>query len=181
MKTWKCVMFLLIIAIHNLYSSPKTQDMDETKTLLLKIQPFTDKVPLKKPLEVDISLENTGDDSVLINKRMAVGYENSISRELYLELERVDQPEKLDYIEYDINRDFSPPSDYQWLQPGETVTTSFDLLDYYHITQPGTYRLTAFYQANEDLADTPEEIYSFTVKSEPVIVEIVARQAEDSN
>lgn len=155
--------------------------MDKSKPLLLNIQPFPDQVPLKKPLDVEVSLKNDGEDSVLINKRMAVGYENSLSRELYLELERVDQPEKLDYIEYDINRDFSPPSDYQWLQPGETISTQFDLLDYYHLTQPGTYRLTAFYQANEELADTPEEIYSYTVKSEPVIVEIVAYQIEDSD
>ncbi|MDR8390603.1 hypothetical protein NC796_05600 [Aliifodinibius sp. S!AR15-10] len=155
--------------------------MDDTKTLLLTIQSFPDQVSLKKPLEVEISLKNSGDDRVLVNTRMAVGYEDSISRELYLELERVDQPEKLDYIEYDINRDFSPSSDYRWLQPGETITTSFDLLNYYHLTQPGTYRLSAFYQANEDLADTPEDIYPFTVKSEPVVVDIVTHQVENSN
>lgn len=153
--------------------------MNETKTLLLKILPLPDKIPLIKPLKVEVSLENNGQDSVLVNKRMAVGYENSISRELYLKLVRVDQSEKLDNIEYDINRDFSPPSDYQWLQPGETIITSFDLLDYYHITKPGTHQLTAYYQADEDLADTPEEIYPYTVESKPVIVEIVAHQIEE--
>lgn len=167
--------------MNSICSSLNTKEMNETKTLALKILPLPDKVPLKKPLKIEVRLENNGEDSVLVNKRMAVGYENSISRELYLELERIDQPEKLVYIEYDINRDFSPPSDYQWLQPEETITTSFDLLDYYHLTKPGMYQLTAFYQANEALADTPEEIYPFTVKSEPVMVEIVAHQIEDSN
>lgn len=167
--------------MNSLCSSLNTKEMKDSKTLLLKILPLPDKVLLKKPLKIEVSLENHGKDSVLVNKRMAVGYENSISRELYLELERIDQSEKLDYIEYDINRDFSPPSDYQWLQPEDTLTASLDLLDYYHLTKPGTYQLTAFYQANEVLAETPEEIYPVTVKSEPVIVEIVAHLIDDSN
>lgn len=162
-------------------SSLNTNEMNETKTLLLKILPLPDKIPLIKPLKVEVSLENNGQDSVLVNKRMAVGYENSISRELYLKLVRVDQSEKLDNIEYDINRDFSPPSDYQWLQPGETIITNFDLLDYYHITKPGTYQLTAYYQADEDLADTPEEIYPYTVMSKPEVVELVTHKIEESN
>jgi len=173
MKNLKWCTSILIIAMHTLANTLSTQEIGTMNNLVLQIEPLPEEVPLRKPIEVKVSLTNKGEERVLVNRRMAVGYENSLSRELYLQLERVDRPEDLEYIEYDINRDFSPSDDYRWLGPGESVNTTFDLMDFYHLTKPGTYRLTAYYQADEELADTPDEIYPGTVKSDPVIVKIV--------
>lgn len=178
MNRWKCITAITIVAMNTITGSFTNPRIDTMNNLVLQIEPFPEKVPLRKPIEVKVRLVNEGTERVLVNSRMAVGYENSLSRELYLQLERVDRPEDLAYIEYDINREFSPPGDYRWLKPGEAVTASFDLLDYYHITKPGTYRLTLFYQADEELADPPEEIYTATVRSEPVTVHIVSDQGD---
>ena len=99
----------------------------------LKVHILTQPVRLSDPCRVEVRLTNQSPDAVLINRRLAVGYRDSHARELFTEVfkrgsdEIVSQPALL------YKRDFSSPADYVWLAPGESVSTSFDLFEWYSL------------------------------------------------
>ena len=113
-----------------------------------------------------VRLTNRGSAPVLINRRMSPGYADSISREIYFDLDTHYGRRKYD-------RDLPSPSDYGPLEAGETVSAAIDLLAWYRNTEPGTYRLTCHYQADEPLADPPDGVAHGVVSSEPVNVTVV--------
>ncbi len=111
--------------------------------------------------EITVSLVNEGAEPVLINRRMAPGYRDSISREIYCDIDGPYRKRKYD-------RDMSGPDDYGELGPGESVQAGFDLLAWYQVMRPGQYRLTAHYQCDEPAARPPDGIFHGVVTSEPV-------------
>ena len=108
---------------------------------------------------VTVRLRNLGSGPVLVNQRMSPGYSDSISREIYFDLDTSFGRRKYD-------RDLPSPSDYGLLQAGATISTTFDLLAWYRNIEPGDYRLTCHYQADEPAADPPEAIVRGVVTSE---------------
>jgi len=124
--------------------------------------------PLRRsgPTPVPVALINDGPGPVLVSRRMAPGYLDSVSREVYFDLDGPFAAQKY-------QRDPAAPTDYGWLGPGERVVADIDLLDWYLIREPGEYRLTGHYQCDEPLADPPAGIvpgvldsptYSITVE-----------------
>jgi hypothetical protein len=109
--------------------------------------------PLRRSAGATVTarLTNVGSQPVLVNRRMSPGYTDSISRELYFDLDT-------DYGRRKYDRDLPDPSDYGLLEPGETISASIDVLAWYRNIEPGTYRLTCHYQADEPAADPPEGI-----------------------
>ena len=116
--------------------------------------------PLHRSVGADVTvrLMNLGSGPVLVNQRMSPGYSDSISREIYFDLDAAYGRRKYD-------RDLPGPADYGLLRPGETISTTIDLLAWYRNIEPGTYRLTCNYQADEPAADPPEAIVRGVVSS----------------
>ena len=115
---------------------------------------------------VTVQLTNAGVRPVLVNRRMSPGYQDSISREIYFDLDTAYGRRKYD-------RDLPVPTDYGLLRAGETIGTTIDLLAWYRNIEPGSYRLTCHYQSDEPAADPPAEIARGVVSSGTVKVTVV--------
>jgi len=117
---------------------------------------------------LNVRLINHGEKPVIVNKRLAFGYRDSFSRELFADLLEAEgsRPAKIRLARYD--RDFSQPSDYVVLGPQEEISKPVDLFKYYLPASPGHYRLILHYQADEELANAPAEIAKGVISSEPM-------------
>lgn len=125
------------------------------------------------PAWVEVRLTNQQADPVLINKRLGIGYRNSLDRELFAEVfprsgDNVITKEAVDY-----QRDPSSASDYVWLQPGETVSTSFDLFEWYTLPGPGEYDLVVSYLADDSPEGYPERLLTGTYSSDRVPLDVI--------
>ncbi len=172
-------VFILFILLHSITGAPhdgqpKSQVMKNDERLALMISVLSEPVYLGHPLMVKAILINNGDNAVLVNSRMALGYENMPSRELYLKIIDEKSGEHAGINEVDINRDFSTPGDFCSLAPGDSVKVTFNLFEFYQLTRPGKYRLTAYYDASEPLAAKPPGSDSGTVESNSL--EVIVRQ-----
>lgn len=144
--------------------------------LELKIQLPAAPIYINKPLAVKAILLNQGHAPVLVNTRLSVGYATSLSRELYADILNLDTGMPANYSLLDINRDFSGKSDYKMLSPGDSVMTTFNLLEYYPLKKAGHYELILRYQADEELAEAPTNIFKGVVSSSPIRFEILVVQ-----
>lgn len=147
-----------------------------TAMLELKIQLPNKPIYLSQNLPVKVSLFNKGHAPVVINSRLAVGYENSLSRELYADLKNLDTGQPAIYPATDINRDFPVVSDYKPLLPGDSISVTFNLFEYYPIKKSGSYEIILHYQADEKLAKIPEGTWRGILSSEPKSLEILREE-----
>ncbi|MDX2506888.1 MAG: hypothetical protein QNL62_20765 [Gammaproteobacteria bacterium] len=53
------------------------------------------------------------------------------------------------------------------LEPGETQSTTFNLFEWYLPASPGEYKLIAYYQADEELMELPDDIVWGVFASQP--------------
>jgi hypothetical protein len=63
--------------------------------------------------------------------------------------------------------------DYKLLYPQNSVSTTFDLFDFYRVLDPGKYRLAFYYEAGEPLAKAPDNVYKGRVNSQTVSIEVL--------
>jgi hypothetical protein len=116
------------------------------------------------PAPVRLVLRNLGTSRVVVNRRLAPGYRDSISREVFFDMTSVDgTPEPIGAIKYD--REFATPAAYVTLNPGEQVEADVDLLRWCRPRGPGHYSVVARYQADEPLASPPPGIARGTISS----------------
>ena len=125
------------------------------KTLRIDVRIITQPVRIPDPCLVEVQLTNPSAQPILINRRLAVGYHDSHARELFAEVFRRGSYEVASKMTKLYERDFSPPEDYVRLPPMQTVSTSFDLFDWYSLPSAGDYELVVYYQADEPLALKP--------------------------
>jgi hypothetical protein len=109
---------------------------------------------------------------VLINRRLAVGYRDSIARELFVEIYKRGSDEVGSRKALLYQRDLSSPEDYVWLAPGESIATSFDLFDGYTLPSAGEFDLIVCYQADEPLAPKAAGLLPGTYCSERVAFDV---------
>jgi hypothetical protein len=147
--------------------------MKAQQALQLAVEILQDPVHLDRRCPVRVTLSNAGSDPVLVNGRLAVGYRGNLARELYAELIDLATGGPALIYEVDYDRSFSPLSDYIWLNPGESISTGFDLWEWYAPIGAGRYRLVMYYQADERLADAPEEIVHGVCAAAPVELEVL--------
>ena len=148
--------------------------MDKTMSQILEMQVQlpSEKIHLGSPYMVTVHLKNPGSTPVLINPRLAVGYRNHLAREIFVEMNNESgHPVKIS--ENDYNRDFLPTGEFTQLQPGDSISTKFDLFDWYLPKRPGRYTLVIHYQADEDLADAPEGVIPGITSAGPFQIEIL--------
>ena len=125
-----------------------------------------------EPCRIHITIVNQTVEPVMVNRRFAIGYSDSLARELYITLRDPKTGSPAPVSEVDYKRDFSPRSDYGYLPPGGNISVSFDLFEWYEPVIPQTYLLVVHYQADESLADPPPEILRGVYSSKPIILNI---------
>ena len=152
--------------------------MKMSSPLGIKVKVLEGSISLRKPCQVEVTVVNEGRGRLLINGRLAVGYKNTLSRELFADLEESTSHAKARIIEVDYDRNFSPRSDYVNLEPGGSLSRSFDLFEWYAPTQPGVYQLVMHYQADEPLASFPEDVARGTYSSPPVELKVQGGRSE---
>jgi hypothetical protein len=160
-------------ALSNQSSSMSRERGAIMETLDLKVRILTQPVRLSHPCRVEVRLTNRSPDPVLINRRLAVGYRDSHARELFAEVFKPGSSEIVSQPALLYKRDFSSAADYGWLAPGESVSTSFDLFEWYTLPSAGDFELIVYYQADEPLAAMPAELLPGTYSSERVAFSVI--------
>jgi hypothetical protein len=117
------------------------------------------------PAPVTVTLTNDGPEPTVVNRRMAPGYADSVSREVYFDTDGAYGLRKYE-------RDLPSRTDFGVLEPGAGVSAEIDLLAWYRMREPGTYRFVAHYQCDEPLVDLPEGALRGVVDSAPVIITV---------
>jgi hypothetical protein len=106
------------------------------------------------PAPVTVTVTNVSDAPVLVNRRLAPGYRDSSSRELWADVrDESGAPAAVSTIDYE--RELPAPEDYGELAPQESVAGEFDLFHYARPRSPGRYEVTVVYQADEAIARPP--------------------------
>ena len=124
-----------------------------------------------RPAPVAVTITNTSDAPVLVNRRLAPGYRDAISRELWADIRDADgAPAAVATIDYE--RDLPGPEDYAELDPGAALTTVFDVFHYARPQHPGRYAVTIVYQADEPLARPPAGIVAGEHAAAPLAVDV---------
>lgn len=136
----------------------------ETQTELTRMTPAT----------VTVKLINQDAEPVLINKRLSIGYRTSLDRELFAEVFRREENQVVSNEARDYQRPPAVASDYVWLQPGETFSTSFDLFHWYTLPGPGEYDLVVSYQADDSPDGYPEGLLIGTYSSNRIPFDVIA-------
>jgi len=131
-----------------------------------------DQILQGQPCEINVDIKNVSDSSILVNKRLSVGYQNSLSRELYITICKKDSSTIIGLQKLLYNRNFSSESDFVWLLPQQQTSTHFNLFDWYDIPSAGNYTIRVCYQADEELAYKPKELLKGVFCSEEKTVTV---------
>ncbi|MGB1450263.1 MAG: hypothetical protein ACPG7E_00945 [Marinirhabdus sp.] len=141
-------------------------------SLQLTIGPPNTTVYSDGVFNVEVELKNNTADSVLINKRLSIGYEASISREIYFKILDPTTQEPVGHPTEDYDRPPARYGEYGILPPGESVFKVFTVSHWYEIDLPkGRHELTllGFYQADEPYFDKrPKDVINGVFQSKPV-------------
>lgn len=148
------------------------KEMNESDNLLLEIQPPEEPLTPGGARRITARLTNRGVAPVVINRRLAIGYRDHLSRELFAELKKAETRVPVPVREVDYDRSFSPPSDYGPLAPGQSIEKTFDFFEWYRPAKSGTYWLVLHYQADEKLASPPPGTLGGIVSSRPAVLEV---------
>lgn len=124
--------------------------------------------PLRRadPSPVTVTLINTERIAVLVNRRMAPGYVDSDSREVYFDVNG-------DYGRRKYERNPPDRDDFAPLAGGAQISTEIDLLGWYRLREAGTYRVVAHYRCDEDWVDPPSGAFTGVVDSDPVTISVL--------
>lgn len=128
------------------------------RSLNIDVQILTDPIRRSAPCIVAVTIVNRGKDTVLVNKRLAVGYRTSEFRELFFEIFRKDSNERTAAETVFYHRAQAGPEDYSPLAPGDSISTRLNLFQWYEVVTVASYDLQAFYQADEPFAAPPDGI-----------------------
>jgi hypothetical protein len=123
------------------------------------------------PAPVTVTVANVSDAPVLVNRRLAPGYRDASSREVWADVRDADgAPADVATIDYE--RDLPGPGDFGELAPGESMTTEFDVFHYARPQRPGRYSITVVYQADEALAQPPPGTVAGEHAAPPIDVDV---------
>ena len=123
------------------------------------------------PAPVAVMITNTAPDALLVNRRLAPGYRDAASRELWADVRDADgAPAAVATIDYE--RDLPGPEDYVELAPGASLKTVFDVFHYARPQRPGRYTVTIVYQADEPLARPPAGVLAGEHAADPIAVDV---------
>jgi len=123
------------------------------------------------PAPVAVTVTNVSDAPVVVNRRLAPGYRDSTSRELWADIhDATGAPAEVATIDYE--RDLPGPGDYGELAPDESISGGFDLFHYARPRHPGRYTVTVVYQADEAAADPPGGVVAGEHAADPIALDV---------
>ena len=149
---------------------------DGTNTQLhqlgLKVNFKHTRVKLGEPVPAEVELVNQSPTKLLVNSRLGMGYPDSLDRELYCDILLENGEPYTGYHAYMLDYRRKPLADrfFTTLSPGESVSSSFDLHEWYHLVQPGIYRIRVVYDP-ATFATKPEAV-SETIISAPITLTV---------
>jgi|GEM_PF-4604354 len=143
------------------------------KVLRVTLEILKEAVRLSGMVPIRITLTNSSAETVTVNTRMAMGYQDMESREVFLKVFKPGTGAVVSTPALLYNRDYPGPNDYRQLAPGESISGEYDLLEWYDLPDAGSYELQAFYQADEDHPGRPEEVVSGIFASDRLEFEVI--------
>jgi hypothetical protein len=123
------------------------------------------------PAPVSVTVTNVSDTPVLVNRRLAPGYRESLSREVWGDV-RDEAGAEAAVSTIDYERDFPTADDYGELAPGTSVSGEFDLFHYARPQRPGRYTVTIVYQADEPVANPPDGVVVGEHPADPITIDV---------
>ena len=119
--------------------------------LKLEVVMSSKEIPLGDPIPVRIVLRNAGEVPVRVNKRLSMGYEGSLDREVYCKVWR----EGAVYSDFenwqvDYSRKALAETDFATLAPGDAAEREVDFYEWYHLGETGTYTIKVVYQPDDE-------------------------------
>jgi hypothetical protein len=155
-------------AIQNRVSQPKSEKNESAMKILQIDVKINQPLHLSSPGMVEVQIKNKSVQAMLLNKRLAVGYGNSLSRELFLEVYKKHSDELVSRQARLYERNFSSLEDYIWIEPGQSISCTFNLFEWYVLPSSGDYEMVMYYQADETLALKPVGLLTGTYASERI-------------
>jgi len=143
------------------------------KVLQIDVKVLTQPVRLSGPCMIEVRITNKSHQSVVLNRRLSVGYKNSLSRELFIEVYEKGSNEVVSNEALLYERALSSPDDYVRVEPEQSIGTSFNLFEWYTLRSPGQYELVVYYQADENLAPKPAGLLEDIFSSERIPLTVV--------
>jgi hypothetical protein len=120
---------------------------------------------------VTVTVTNVSGTPLLVNRRLAPGYRDSTSRELWADVrDESGAPAPVATIDYE--RELPAPDDYAELAPQESMNGEFDLFHYARPQRPGRYEVTVVYQADEAVARPPDGVLAGEHAADPIAVDV---------
>ena len=157
MNKLQFMMIQMIVLLFCFCNQTTKKDMAHTE-LSIHISTNKNTFFIGETIPITITLKNESKQAVLVNSRLSLGYEKSISRELYASIINTSTDKEANYNISDINRDDPKSNDYQWLSSNDSLLQIVDLQRYYPFENEGVYELIIYYNADEDFRTTPKEV-----------------------
>lgn len=157
---------ILLILPYQLIRISKNKTMSDNKKSLQLIFDIPAEIQPGQVCEITVEIKNVSNSSLVVNKRLSVGYQYSKSRELYVNICKPETEKNVGIQKVLYDREFSPPEDYIHLLPNQQISTKFNLFDWYEIPNAGVYMIQVFYQADEKLAYKPDGLCEGIFSSE---------------
>jgi hypothetical protein len=172
-----------VLALISIYLAQRVKTSDQTNSMPVKEEramkvlqidvSLTQPVRLSAPCMIEVRITNKSHQSVVLNKRLSVGYKDSLSRELFIEVFEKGSNEVVAHEALLYERDLSSPDDYVRVEPEQSIATSFNLFEWYALRSPGEYELVVYYQADEDLAPKPADLLKGVFSSERIPLRVI--------
>lgn len=163
-------MPLIIISCNDASQSQKNTTMNK---ILLQLETEKKNFALNETISIKAILTNQSSDTLLINNRFLIGYEEQGDREIYFQIfssdgRRYDLPK-------DHQADILPlaPSaaNIQKLKPNELIKNDIELTSIYQIKECGKYKIVGVYESKP--FENIQGIYQTPIFSDTLEIEIV--------
>ena len=174
MFTKTLAIFILLFLNQSNQSDMVSQNVNKANDESIKVVVnMPDQILQGQPCEIKVDIRNVSGSAVLVNKRLSVGYQHSLSRELYVTICKKDTAVNIGLQKVLYERNFSPASDFVWLLPQQQTSTHFNLFNWYEMLPAGTYTIRVCYQADEELAYQPDGLCKGVFCSEEKILSVL--------
>ena len=126
---------------------------------------------LSLPCLIEVTVMNQSAAPLLIIARLSVGYRNSTDRELFAEVFRRGTNDLVSKEARLYQRDPPRHDEYVELDPGKSISTTFDLFRWYDLPGPGAYDLVVSYSIDQSLT-LPQGLLTGTYSSDRVLFDV---------
>ncbi|MGH3869962.1 MAG: hypothetical protein ACRDSR_00355 [Pseudonocardiaceae bacterium] len=142
---------------------------DEMGDLHLEICPTKSRYGVEDDVPLRVLLFNFGDEPVTVNARFAVGASHGPGELLF----SVTAPsgETLPFGAR-VNIGYPQRDDFATIQPFACVGKLIDLVDYFPLSEPGTYLIEVQYRSRPGGEDSPPGAWTGTLQSDSVTIEL---------